>query len=372
MTIRPIRVEDAAALQTLLVDPRIEPYERKLPGTSVRSVEEWIRKKDDNVHRLVAERGGRVMGMGMLSRFHPARLSHGGDLGVVADPEDSHDDIARTLLRSLIELAERWIGLRRVQIRLSESSVGLIELVRREGFVLEATCPKAIFADGKYQSQLFFSRIQADLLRQPTPGPIGPTRRSSEPAAEVRIRAIEADDVVQIHELRTQPEYCQGTLQLPSRELEAVRERLAAKPASERIALVAECDQQIVGEVGFDLGVRWCRRHVGHLYLGLHRDWWGRQVASRLMSAVLDVADNWLNLPRVELGVHAHNPGAIHLYEKFGFTHEGLQRRQSFADGAFADQILMGRNPISSKRRLTPDHEQPCHPARSSREPEVP
>lgn len=347
MTIRPIRVEDAPALQTLLTNPRIEPYERRLPGTTVHSIEDWIRKHDEHVHRLVVERNECVVGIGMLKQLRPVRLSHGGELAIVADPDAPTDDVAEPLLQALLDLCDRWIGLRRLQIRLSASSHELIEVVRRRDFSPEATCPKAIFANGDFQSQLFFARVQAELLRQPTPALIGPQQKgSTQPAAKVTVRAVRAEDIEQIHALRTQPQFCQGTLQVPSREIEAVREQLLGNPSSERIRLLAECDAQIVGEVGFDLGVRWCRRHVGHLYLGVHRDWWGRQVASQMMSAVLDIADNWLNLPRVELGVHAHNPGAIHLYEKFGFQREGLQQRQSLADGAFADQILMGRNRI--------------------------
>ncbi len=37
------------------------------------------------------------------------------------------------------------------------------------------------------------------------------------------------------------------------------------------------------------------------------------------MSEILDLADNWLMLVRIELGVFTDNEKAIKLYEKFGF-----------------------------------------------------
>ena len=37
---------------------------------------------------------------------------------------------------------------------------------------------------------------------------------------------------------------------------------------------------------------------------------------------MLDLADNWLMLERVELGVLETNPKAKALYEKFGFVEE--------------------------------------------------
>lgn len=43
------------------------------------------------------------------------------------------------------------------------------------------------------------------------------------------------------------------------------------------------------------------------------------------MSEILDLADNWLMLARIELGVFTDNEKAIKLYEKFGFKIEGTK-----------------------------------------------
>ncbi len=59
------------------------------------------------------------------------------------------------------------------------------------------------------------------------------------------------------------------------------------------------------------------------------------------MWAALDLADNWLNLTRVELTVYTDNAPA--LYEKFGFGIEGTHRRYAFSDGEYADACSMAR-----------------------------
>ncbi len=41
------------------------------------------------------------------------------------------------------------------------------------------------------------------------------------------------------------------------------------------------------------------------------------------MQAVLDIADNWLNLTRLELTVFADNERAVRLYTRTGFEVEG-------------------------------------------------
>ena len=61
------------------------------------------------------------------------------------------------------------------------------------------------------------------------------------------------------------------------------------------------------------------------------------------MKAILDLADNWLMLVRVELEVFADNERAIRLYEKFGFEKEGLLRMTTVRCGQYADEYKMAR-----------------------------
>jgi putative acetyltransferase len=61
------------------------------------------------------------------------------------------------------------------------------------------------------------------------------------------------------------------------------------------------------------------------------------------MHAIIDLADNWLNLTRLELEVYADNEAAIHLYERFGFEIEGTLRQHAFREGRYVDSKMMGR-----------------------------
>ena len=65
--------------------------------------------------------------------------------------------------------------------------------------------------------------------------------------------------------------------------------------------------------------------------------------ASALLGAALEMADNWLNLQRVELTVYTDNPGAQALYRKFGFVEEGLARGFAFRQGEYVDALYMAR-----------------------------
>jgi L-phenylalanine/L-methionine N-acetyltransferase len=62
-----------------------------------------------------------------------------------------------------------------------------------------------------------------------------------------------------------------------------------------------------------------------------------------LMEAALDLADNWLDLTRIELSVYTDNAAGIALYKKFGFEIEGTHRRYAFRNGGYVDSYSMAR-----------------------------
>src|SRR5207342_1549165 len=100
---------------------------------------------------------------------------------------------------------------------------------------------------------------------------------------------------------------------------ETWRKRLA-DPADGTIHLVACVGDEIVGELGLHTFPNLPRRrHVAQLGMGVREDWQGKGAGTALMRAVVDLADNWLQLTRLELEVYTDNEAAIKLYKNFGF-----------------------------------------------------
>lgn len=58
---------------------------------------------------------------------------------------------------------------------------------------------------------------------------------------------------------------------------------------------------------------------------------------------ILDIANNWLMLDRLELTLMAGNDAAEALYKKFGFVVEGRKKKAVIRDGEYKDEIIMGR-----------------------------
>jgi putative acetyltransferase len=55
------------------------------------------------------------------------------------------------------------------------------------------------------------------------------------------------------------------------------------------------------------------------------------------------MADNWLDIRRLELNVYTDNSVAIRLYEKFGFRREGVFVGYAYREGAYVDSLAMAR-----------------------------
>jgi putative acetyltransferase len=158
----------------------------------------------------------------------------------------------------------------------------------------------------------------------------------------LKIRRAEADDCTAIAEMFSSPNVYSGTLQLPYPSREYWRRRLTEN--SDKVyTLVGLSDDRVVGMVSVVTFDRPRRKHAGVIAICVHGDWQGKGIGAALMRAILDLADNWLNLTRLELEVYADNEAAIHLYERFGFEVEGTLRRHAFRDGEYVDSKVMGR-----------------------------
>jgi putative acetyltransferase len=155
------------------------------------------------------------------------------------------------------------------------------------------------------------------------------------------IRAREPTDWQDIAALMDLPNVRWGTLRLPYTRKDQWR-KLLENPPEERTGIVAVLDGRIVGSSDvFQYKGR--RRHVGDLFVVVHDDFQRRGIGSELMATLVDVADNWLDLKRLELAVYVDNMPAIGLYQKFGFEVEGTHRAHAYRDGQYVDSFFMAR-----------------------------
>lgn len=160
------------------------------------------------------------------------------------------------------------------------------------------------------------------------------------------IRRGQVSDAAAIAELMSDPEIFGGLLQLPYPSEEMWRQRLTENSSSGTtvLHLVAVLDGKLVGTA--DLrheGKALRRRHAMSLGICIAAEAQGRGVGKALMAALLDYADNWAQVLRVELTVYCDNERAIGLYKRLGFEIEGTMRAYALRNGRYVDVYAMAR-----------------------------
>src|SRR5918996_5073427 len=155
--------------------------------------------------------------------------------------------------------------------------------------------------------------------------------------ANVSVRHAEPDDAQAIHRILSGPQAIAGTMQLPLQSLEGVRKRFFSESREDLYHLVACVDEEVVGHLGLETFTRPRRRHVGQIGMAVRDDWHGKGAGTALMQAMIELADKWLSLTRIELEVYTDNEPAIRLYKKFDFVIEGTHVNFAYRDGNYVD-----------------------------------
>lgn len=107
----------------------------------------------------------------------------------------------------------------------------------------------------------------------------------------------------------------------------------------DRLDLAVLADGEYVGEVvlnKLDTDNLSC-----NLRIALLSDRASKGYGTETLRLVVDHAFRTTPLHRISLGVYAFNPRAVHVYEKVGFTREGVLRDALLWDGEWADEIVM-------------------------------
>jgi len=156
------------------------------------------------------------------------------------------------------------------------------------------------------------------------------------------IRPVCLQDAAALWTIARQEGVIETTLALPSLRLEQRMKSLSDLGENDHY-MVAEKAGQVVGIAGLTVGSGRLR-HSGHLFVYVAAANQGQGIGTRLVQTLLDLADQWLLLRRVELTVLTENEGAKRLYERFGFVVEGCRKMSVISQGEIKDEWLMARN----------------------------
>lgn len=158
---------------------------------------------------------------------------------------------------------------------------------------------------------------------------------------DFQIRRQEPEDAVALHEVYSQPNVIWGTTMLPHPSLHLWKKAVDEPRGMTRLVVVA--NEKVVGNIALITAQAPRRRHAAEVAMAVHDDWQGQGLGYALLSETLNLADQWMNLQRVELEVYTDNERGVRLYERCGFEIEGTFKNYAFRDGQYVDVYAMAR-----------------------------
>lgn len=157
---------------------------------------------------------------------------------------------------------------------------------------------------------------------------------------EVIIRPLKATDIEDIHALRVMPGVRENIMSTPFEELSDAERFFKSEGW---YSLGAETKGHIAGVASLMRYPQERRSHCAGLGMMVRTDYQGRGLGRLLLGEVLESADMWLMLRRIELEVFTDNERAIRLYKSMGFVIEGTQRYAAVKEGKYCDMYMMAR-----------------------------
>jgi putative acetyltransferase len=165
----------------------------------------------------------------------------------------------------------------------------------------------------------------------------------SQEVPPIVIRPLEPADAPAVSALLGRPGVVEGTLQMPDMPI-ASRLEVLQRLDPRDCKLGAFAAGELAGIAGLHTVQPSLRRsHVRLLAIGIAPEWQGNGLARQLMLRLLDWADRWAGVLRIELHVHEDNARAIALYRSLGFAEEGRHRAYALKDGRYVDSLSMAR-----------------------------
>lgn len=165
----------------------------------------------------------------------------------------------------------------------------------------------------------------------------------------VTIRLADVQDARQIlqHSKAVVAEDIYQILTLPELDLTVTSEEnwiIAYSEHPDKLIIVAEVENQIVGLLDFNNGNRNRTSHIGEFGMSMAKAYRGTGIGTQMLHALIEWAESNTTIEKINLTVHSNNFFARSLYEKLGFVVEGTRKNEiKYEDGRYVDAVLMGR-----------------------------
>lgn len=106
------------------------------------------------------------------------------------------------------------------------------------------------------------------------------------------------------------------------------------------LLLIAEENNKIVGFLSVERGIPKRIKHTGYIVIGIRKDFQKQGIGTRFFKE-LELWAKENSITRLELTVMCHNEAGKRLYERAGFTVEGIKKNSMIVNEKYIDEFYM-------------------------------
>lgn len=167
IVIRRAEVRDAEALCAVMGASRAQAGTLQMP---MPSVEMWRKRIADQQnpddYLLVAEVDGEVVANAGLHCAGRARRRHAATAGMSVRDDWQGKGVGKVLMARIVDLADNWLGYRRLELTVYTDNAAALALYRSFGFEIEGTLREYAFRDGVYVDAHTMARLRTPGSRE--------------------------------------------------------------------------------------------------------------------------------------------------------------------------------------------------------------
>jgi L-phenylalanine/L-methionine N-acetyltransferase len=159
--IRHSTLADAEAIHAIYAEPTSIAATLQLPFPPVELWKKRMESLEEGCYSLVACRGDDVLGqLGIEKRKNPRR-AHAATIGMAVRSSARRQGVASALMSAAIDLAEKWLAVRRIELEVYTDNEEAIGVYRKFQFEVEGTMRQYAFRDGKLVDAYVMARVAA-------------------------------------------------------------------------------------------------------------------------------------------------------------------------------------------------------------------
>ena len=160
ITVRHSEPEDYEAVYRIYSGPRAMADTLGLPLSPKGPWRERLKEERDGEVSLVACVGTEVVGHLSLYPYPEPRRRHSGHFGMAVRDDWRRQGVGTKLMEAALDLADNWLGLTRLDLRVFAANEAALGLYRKFGFEVEGTHRRFALRAGEYADALVMARLK--------------------------------------------------------------------------------------------------------------------------------------------------------------------------------------------------------------------